>query len=38
MDAFVERERDFLDRGGKFIVPFPSLHIVGKEALQLAAA
>ena len=29
LDAFVEREQAFLERGGKFAVPFPELHFVG---------
>jgi NDP-4-keto-2,6-dideoxyhexose 3-C-methyltransferase len=28
MDEFLDRERKFLDRGGRFIVPMPSVHIV----------
>jgi hypothetical protein len=28
MDEFLEREREFLDRGGKFIVPMPTVSIV----------
>jgi xanthine/CO dehydrogenase XdhC/CoxF family maturation factor len=31
--AFVEREREFLDRGGKFIVPLPELRVVGAADL-----
>jgi NDP-4-keto-2,6-dideoxyhexose 3-C-methyltransferase len=27
--VFVEREREFLERGGKFIVPLPELRVVG---------
>lgn len=30
MKEFEEREKDFLDAGGKFIVPFPEFHIVGR--------
>lgn len=26
-DAFVEREREYLEKGGKFIVPLPELHL-----------
>lgn len=29
--GFVEREREFLDRGGKFILPLPETRVVGKE-------
>jgi NDP-4-keto-2,6-dideoxyhexose 3-C-methyltransferase len=32
-EEFKERERDFLERGGKFILPLPELRIVGKEDL-----
>jgi hypothetical protein len=28
MDEFLDREREFLDRGGKFIVPMPAVRIV----------
>jgi len=28
MDEFLDREREFLDRGGKFIVPMPAVKIV----------
>jgi D-arabinose 1-dehydrogenase-like Zn-dependent alcohol dehydrogenase len=28
LDEFLEREREFLDRGGKFIVPMPEVRIV----------
>jgi C-methyltransferase C-terminal domain/Putative zinc binding domain/Methyltransferase domain len=28
MDEFLDREREFLDRGGKFIVPMPSVRII----------
>jgi hypothetical protein len=30
MDEFKKRETDFLKRGGKFIVPMPEVHLVGK--------
>lgn len=26
IEAFIEREQDFLESGGQFVVPFPSLH------------
>ncbi len=29
LDEFVERERDFRDRGGKFIVPLPEVRVLG---------
>ncbi len=32
MDEFLEREREFLDRGGKFIVPMPAVKIVPEVA------
>ncbi|MBN1423808.1 class I SAM-dependent methyltransferase [Candidatus Fermentibacteria bacterium] len=35
-DCFVEREADFLRRGGKFILPLPELRIVGMEDVQRA--
>jgi NDP-4-keto-2,6-dideoxyhexose 3-C-methyltransferase len=28
LDEFLEREREFLDRGGHFIVPMPEVRIV----------
>jgi C-methyltransferase-like protein len=28
MDEFLDREREFIDRGGRFIVPMPSVRIV----------
>ena len=31
MDEFKKREVDFLNRGGKFLVPMPNVHLVGKE-------
>lgn len=37
LDEFVERERAFLDRGGKFIVPLPEVRVVGAQELALAA-
>ncbi len=30
LDEFVEREKEFLDRGGKFIVPLPEVRVVGE--------
>ena len=33
LQEFIERESDFLDRGGKFIVPLPELRVIGKETL-----
>ena len=33
LEGFVERERDFLKRGGKFIVPLPEFQVVGDEDL-----
>lgn len=29
LDEFLERETEFLERGGLFIVPFPEVHVVG---------
>lgn len=31
IDEFVDREKEWLSRGGKFIVPLPELHIIDKE-------
>ena len=31
IDEFIAREKDFLDRGGKFIVPCPKFQIIGKN-------
>jgi hypothetical protein len=31
MEEFKKREADFLDRGGKFLLPMPTVHLVGKE-------
>ena len=28
---FQKRERDFLERGGRFVLPMPQVHLVGKE-------
>lgn len=33
LSEFVRRERAFLDRGGKFIVPLPEFAVLGREAL-----
>lgn len=33
VDEFTRRERDFLERGGKFIVPLPEVRVIGKETL-----
>lgn len=30
-EAFIARERDFLDRGGRFVFPLPQLEIVGGD-------
>ena len=29
LEEFLEREREFLKRGGKFIVPLPEVRVVG---------
>jgi C-methyltransferase C-terminal domain len=29
LDEFLEREQEFLGRGGKFIVPLPEVRVVG---------
>lgn len=31
IESFVRREKDFLERGGKFIVPCPTFEVIGKE-------
>jgi len=31
LDEFKKREKDFLDSGGKFIVPLPDLQIIGSD-------
>jgi len=31
MDEFLERERDFLDRGGQFIVPMPEVKLISRD-------
>lgn len=33
LDAFLKREKDYLESGGKFIVPLPTFRIIGKEDL-----
>lgn len=33
IDVFVNREREFLERGGKFIVPCPKFSIIGKGGM-----
>ena len=37
LDFFVEKYADYLRRGGKFIVPHPTVRVVGAEALGSAA-
>jgi NDP-4-keto-2,6-dideoxyhexose 3-C-methyltransferase len=32
LDEFIEREHDFFERGGKFIVPLPQVRVIGAEA------
>ena len=31
LDEFLEREHEFLERGGKFIVPLPEVRVIGAE-------
>lgn len=31
VQSFIDREKEYLDRGGKFIVPLPRLEIIGKN-------
>jgi hypothetical protein len=33
IDEFLDREREFLDRGGKFIVPMPAVRVVSESPL-----
>lgn len=33
IDGFVKREKDFLEKGGKFIVPLPDFKVIGKYDL-----
>ena len=38
LDEFLEREAEFLDRGGEFIVPLPEVHLVGADGRRRAVA
>jgi hypothetical protein len=38
LDEFIEREQEFLQRGGKFIVPLPEVRVVGKQTPALSGA
>jgi len=31
VNEFIEREKDFLRKGGKFIIPLPNFHLIGSE-------
>ena len=31
LDEFIDREKEFLDNGGKFIVPLPNFRIISNE-------
>ena len=31
INEFVEREKDFVNNGGKFIIPCPKFEIIGNE-------
>jgi hypothetical protein len=33
ISEFIEREHEFLNRGGKFIVPCPKFEVIGKDNL-----
>ncbi len=33
LPEFIEREKDFFERGGKFIVPMPEFKVIGRENL-----
>jgi hypothetical protein len=32
LDEFLKRERPYLEQGGRFIVPLPSVRVIGAEA------
>lgn len=34
LPEFIEREKEFFERGGKFIVPMPEFRVIGKEDLK----
>lgn len=34
IESFVRREKEFLARGGKFIVPCPSFEVIGKDGVE----
>ena len=34
LDEFIEREREYLDAGGRFIVPLPEVRVIGAEGDQ----
>lgn len=34
LPEFIEREKDFFERGGKFIVPMPEFRVIGREDLE----
>ncbi len=38
IESFVRREKEFLERGGKFIVPCPGFEVIGKENVSLATS
>jgi hypothetical protein len=38
LDEFIEREQEFLQRGGKFIVPLPEVRVVGRQTPALSGA
>ena len=38
LDEFLEREADFLARGGEFIVPLPEVQLAGADGRRRAAA
>jgi hypothetical protein len=37
LDEFVEREKDFLDRGGSFIVPLPEVRLINADSRSVRA-
>jgi hypothetical protein len=37
LDEFIEREGDYLEGGGRFIVPLPEVRVIGADALEAPA-
>jgi hypothetical protein len=38
LDEFMQREREYLDGGGSFIIPLPEVRVTGAEARSEARA